>query len=368
MSVFLAGTRSTEEFAKVKAGLGGGGSLPSEYLWYFLFGLAFIILVSVVVSAIRRRRLGTPFRGWISISDPARIAAVFKRAADRQASCTLEIFDHHHSSVYRGHVFEARPDSHLLLELSRLPVLEADFDGFPAQVHLNFRPAPKEEMEHYQFSSHTQAINYQREKTWRVARVAIAWPKCVISAQRRDFLRLEPLGRHAMRAVIRRLPDDFKGLADELELIAEGEVLDLSVGGLQLLCDGAAEVMEHQKYLVILDLPMDDLDLELKSPRLYLLFQPLSRDIINRNNETRPVQTVIRGNFTGRYRRQPDTGLWYTTDFSPESFQDLAHWINAYQRFLLKKERGLMSTPEVRVNIYPSRPPERPASNKDDDQ
>lgn len=359
MSVLLSGSRSAEEFAKVKAGLGGGGSLPSEYLWYFLFGLALIILVSVIVSTIRRRRFGDRFRGWISISDPTRIAAVFKRAADRQASCTLEIFDHHHSGIYRGHVYEVEADSHLLLELSRLPGQEADFDGFPAQVHLNFRPAPKEEMEHYQFSSHTQAINFQREKNWRVARVAVAWPTCVISAQRRDFLRLEPLGRHAMKVPIYRVPNEFRGNTDQLEILAEGGLLDISVGGLQLLFDGAIDLVEHQKYLAVLDLPMDELNLELKNSRLYLTFQSLSRDVINRNDAAQATQTIIRGNFIGRYRHQADTGLWHSVDFSPEAFQDLAHWINAYQRYMLKKERGMTANPEARVSIYPTVRPDR---------
>lgn len=367
MSLLIAGLKSAEELAKVNAGMGEDCFLTAEYLSYFLFALALVILVSVLTSSVHRRRRGFMFRGWASISDPASINAIFKRAAERRAGCTLEIFDHHHGNIYRGHVHEVRTEDHLILELSRLPGQNVDFDGFPAQVHLNFRPSPKEAMEHYKFSSHTQAINYQREKSWRVARVSIAWPRCIISAQRRDFLRLEPLGRHSMKAALYRIPDNMPRDFEQLERIGEGEVLDLSVGGAQLLFGGINfEALDHHQYLAVVDLSVAELDLTLKTARFYLIFQPLAQNLISQGGESEETQTLIRGKFTGRYHHQADTGQWVSTDFSTEIFQDLAHWISAYQRYLLKKEKYLTAIPEDRVNTCQAPPPSRPASKNSD--
>ena len=375
MFFFAVATKSTEELAKVKSGLDASDqSLPYEYLLWFFLGLVFLVGLSVIVTWLRKKRHGFIFRGWTSITEPNRIAAVFKRSAERQANCTLEIFDHQHTNIYRGQVYEVNPGSHIILELSRLPGQGADFEGFPAQVHLNFRPAPKENMEHYQFSSHTLAVNYHREKNWRVARVAVAWPKSIISAQRRDFLRLEPGGEHAMKVLLAPAPAPAEEgplpSLEHLEPLAEGSVMDISVGGIQLLLPGLQVLPASGDFLVSLDLPMSGLDMELKDTRLHLLFTPLTRDVINPADETavqagKLTRTIVRGGFSGRYRFDADAGTWKRLPFSQESFQDLAHWVHAYQRFLLKKEKGLTPTRFERVNAYPSIPPERPAPRDD---
>lgn len=365
--MLFAATKSTAELAKVKAGLSGGNEMPLDWLWWFFLGLAGVVVLALFFTWLRRRRSQSIFRGWTTISEPNRIAAVFKRAAARQADCTMELFDHQSTNIYRGHVYEARPGSLVLLELARQPALDAEFEGRPAQVHLNFRPAPHETMEHYQFSSHTLNLDYKRERDWRVARVSVGWPKSIISAQRRDFLRLEPVAGHSMVAQVRPLPEDMSlAPGQDKPAEAEGSVLDISVGGLQLLFAGVQRLNEGENYLVTLDLPMADLDLELKSTRLFLVLRPLSRDILGLTSEApdhRPglgARTVVRGSFVGRYRLQPGRDLWEFIDFSVENFQDLAHWINAYQRFLLKKENGLISRPIERRNIYPAQPPARP--------
>ena len=371
MSILFSAAKSTEEFAKVKAGLQGGDRLPYEYLWWFLAGIMVIVLISVAYGLFRKKRHSSIFRGWASITEPNRVAAVFKRAAARQANCTLEIFDHQHTNVYRGQVFEAKPGINIILELSRLPGIEADFEGFPAQVHLNFRPAAKEAMEHYQFSSHTLAVNYQMEKNWRVARVAVAWPKSIISAQRRDFLRVEPVGDHLMPVTVKTVGDEaLTGEFDRLPALAEGTVLDISVGGAQLLIPGISDINESRSYLLLIDLPVGELELDQKDNRLYLVFSPLARDVIGQSADPAiglsTTRTVIRGGFSGRYRRERDGDGWEMIDFSPEAFEDLSHWVHAYQRYLLKKEKDLMPSPVERVNIYPSIPPVRPTPKDDD--
>jgi len=374
MSIISVTTKATEELAKVKSGLDSSdSSLPYEYLLWFFLGLVFLICLSVIVTWIRKKRHGFMFRGWTSITEPNRIAAVFERAAARQANCTLEIFDHQHTTVYRGQVYEAIPGSHIILEMSRLPGQGADFEGFPAQVHLNFRPAPKETMEHYQFSSHTLAINYHKEKSWRVARVAVAWPKSIISAQRRDFLRLEPGGEHAIKAALMTAPEEEEGSLpslDHLTKLAEGSVMDISVGGVQILFAGVQNLPEGPDFLISFDLPMSGMDLELKNTRLHLLLCPLTKDVINPSAEAESgasgsARTILRGGFCGRYRFDADSNTWKRLAFSQESFQDLAHWVHAYQRFLLKKEKGLTSAHFERVNVYPSVPPKRPAPKDD---
>lgn len=365
-------TKSTEEFAKVKSGLDSTEAVPHEYLWWLFLSLAVLVALSVVITWLRKKRRGSLVAGWTTITEPHRLAAILKRAVDRQADCTLEIFDHQHADIYRGQIFEAAPDQSLILELAQLPERDVDFEGFPAQVHLNLRPAPKQPMEHYQFSSHTLGIDFQREKSWRVARVAVAWPKSLISAQRRDFLRVEPAGEYALTVALRLAPETPPPDPDETRPLAEASVLDLSISGIQLVIHGASDLPDNQTLLLTLDLPVDGLEAELKNTRLHLLLSPLYRELITLPGESSPAgpraRTVIRGNFVGRYRFNPETKVWHQVEFNLENFQDLTHWIHAYQRFRLKKEKGLMPVPVDRINIYPALPPERPPLKDDEEE
>ena len=369
--VFVA-NKASEELAKVKAGLSGGASMPHELMWWFLLALAMIVAVSAFVTLLRRRRHLAVFRGLVSISEPYRIAAVLNRAVHRQANFNLEIFDHQHSSTYRGQVFEGKPGVHLILELSRLPGPDVEFGGLPAQIHLTFRPGPQEDMEHYQFTSHTLALSLQREKNWRVARVAVAWPKNIISSQRRDFLRIEPAGIHAMDEVkIYRRPEGQFQPPAEARPLAEATVMDISVGGAQLIIPGVAILPENKESLLILDLPMDELDIEIKEPRLHLLLNVLDIDVLglpgSAQASEKVTRTIVRGNFSGRYRFNPESTQWDFVKFSPGAFQDLSHWVHAYQRYVLKKENRIEQLPLERPNLFPSQPPARPRLDDDDD-
>ncbi len=374
MPIIFIANKAAEELAKIQASLSDSSSIPQTYLWWFLLALALIVAGATSFTLIRKRRHLALFRGLVSISEPYRIAAVLNRAVTRQANCSLEIFDHQHNSTYKGQVFEAKPGVQLILELSRLPGSDLDFGGFPAQVHLTFRPAPKEDMEHYQFTSHTLAVNFQREKTWRVARVAVAWPRSIISAQRRDFLRIEPVGRHAMDEVpIYRATEGRFEPPQGVRPLAEASVMDISVGGIQLIVPGVAAVPDNRENLLVLDLPMDDLDIDLKETRLYLLFNPLDVDVLglpgggSKAATEKVTRTVIRGNFTGRYKLDPVNGEWVFSQFSPESFQDLSHWIHAYQRFMLKKDNRTAAVPPERINLYPPKPPVRTTDEDEED-
>jgi hypothetical protein len=202
--------------------------------------------------------------------------------------------------------------------------------------------------------------------------VTVAWPKSLVSAQRRDFLRVEPAGEYALSAALRPAPEvppaDPEGFAPPE---AEASVLDISVSGIQLLIPGRSALPEHPLLLVTLDLPVTGLDVKLKNPRLHLLLSPLYRDLVTLPGEIAApagrTRTVIRGNFVGRYCFSPETGAWRQVGFNQEAFQDLTHWIYAYQRFELKKAKGLTPAPPPRFNLYPALPPERQKGEEDEE-
>ena len=312
---------------------------PHEYLWWLVLAVCLGVLITTTMSWVRRRRTST--RSWASLDEPHLIAALFKRAVEKKAECVLEIFDDRNSAVYRGHVLAA-DNPRLTLELSRPPAREEVFEGFPAQVHLNFRPGPKEPMEHYQFSSYTLDLDLKMEQDWCVARAAVAWPQSVISAQRRDFLRLEPVAEHAMSCALKENPAEPLRDLEALPALAEGSVLDIGVGGVQLIFPGIQELTEGRDYLLTLELPLTGLGLELQEPRLQLILTPLFRDVIRFGRGeaagSGDNHTIVRGNFSGRYSLSREAEVWRRVGFSLEAFQDLARWGHAYLLYRLRKK------------------------------
>lgn len=360
MSLFLASTNAVSQLAKVKAGLDESGSLPDGFWLYFLGGLAFFIALSLVVSWLRFRGRRSLLDQWTSLSDARRIAKILQRAAATEAHCSVEVFDARHKHIYRGQVCQAEPGRSLSIELDETPDYDVDFTELPAQVHLNFRPKPKEKMEHYQFSIQTLGLSWQRRRQWRVARLNISWPKSLIVYQRRDFVRIEPEGLHSLSADLLPLPRKPQAALEELPRLAQGRILDISTGGLQMLVPGPADLFPDSHYLLDLTLPLTDLGLQLAKPRLWLEIVLLARETIKQHSDSEKAPesdfTLIRGRFISRCHFD-DKGQWKMLDFSLNSFQDLTSWLYAYQRYQLNREKGLESRPEARLNIFPSRPP-----------
>ncbi|MDR1921347.1 MAG: hypothetical protein LBS31_06335 [Candidatus Adiutrix sp.] len=366
-----ANNKATEEFARLKAGFGGSGdSFPMEYVWPFLAGLIIIILLAAVIGIVRRKRRHDMFSGWFAVTEPERIAMVFRRAVAREALFTLEIFDQRHTVIYKGRVVDMRENYSVALELSQTPFPDIDFEGFPVQVHINFRPAPKVPMEHYQFSSRTMFIDFPRERAWRIARVLVSWPRSIISAQRRDFLRLEPSAEHSLSCLVCSVPQEPVADMGQVEEIATAAVLDISVGGAQLVFPGAPGLTETQRYMGVITLPGIELDSSTPKDTLYLLMQLMTQDVIGRGAAAdlsdKSIRTIVRTRFLGRYIFNKATQRWAYAQFSHEAFQVLSNWMYAYQRHQLQKEKDLLpSPPKGRVNLYPSIPPERPEPKDD---
>lgn len=371
LQLFVATTKSVDELAKFLFGLEHNTYQPPDYIWLMGAGLVILVLLLLFLNWKRRRLRRALLQDWATISEPNQLEALMLRASARRARCTLEIFDHHHTNIYRGHVYQSLVRNHLVLELDQIPAENSDFSGFPAQVHFNFNPGVKQKMEHYQFSGHTLWLAVEQEKNWRVARVRVSWPKSVISAQRRDFLRIESLAEHHLTADIRPAPASPPTNPEAFSPLARGSVLDISVGGIQILFAELVEIAENEEMLLSLSLPTAGLDIPTDQQRLHLLFSTLYYDhvtsdqIENASNPDSNSHTIIRGKFTGRYCFISDTQKWQKQSSNLDNFQDLAYWINAYQRYLLNNEKGLQSITLDRVNRYPAIPPIRPVPKDD---
>jgi hypothetical protein len=357
---------SAEQLAQVKTGMTSSRELSELDIW-IVVGIVvlvfFLILLTVLLNYRKKRKRQ---QGWSSISNPQTIWEVLSKAVSRQANFNIELYKTDHVLTYKGTVDSIDKDTFLVLTMADQPVAIEDFKDLPGVLHLNFRPAPKEPLEHYQFS--TKVVDCRYIKTplgWREAQLLLNVPKVLTSAQRRNFLRLEPREAYAFDCVLSNVPDGPIPNLATLENVCVGQILDISIGGAQLTIRSSVSLKETQRFVGVMELPCEELNITLTDSTLVLLIQLMSQDFIEKiDTQDEKSHSVLRLRFLGRYVKDPlKEGFFVYRGLTQNSMEDLAYWMQAYQRFIIKKKRHLLSSNQDSIrppNMFPAQPPKRP--------
>jgi hypothetical protein len=364
-SFLAAAANAADNLAQVQAGYSGPREIDFAAV-KIAGGILLSILALAAIAALIRRALRAKSgrSGWSSITNQNHIWDILSRAVSRQASVIMELYQVDHTLHYKGSI-DTLENGLLAITLSETPSPDMEFKEMPGVIHLNFRPAPKEPMEHYQFAARVHDRRYVRTQTGiREAQLLLPLPKVLTSAQRRSFLRLEPLGPFALGCRLHAVPEDaFPGL-DNLVQVADGQVMDISIGGCQIRLEPTGAIKETQRFVGVMELSVDELDADQKKPVLVILMQILSKALIEGQEGTgQKPSTVFRMRFLGRYLQDPLQKGWVYRGITSGSLDDLAYWLQAYQRYIIKKKRNLLpaDTASLRPpNMFPSTPPKRP--------
>jgi hypothetical protein len=361
-----AAANSADNLAQVQAGFTQTPSVSIADLKIILIILGILILVGVAAAFISwRRRLARQRKmGWSSIANPQHIWEILTKAVYRQANISLELYHQNHNVTYKGTLGSLENDSFLVLSLSDSPPADLEFKDTPGILHLTFRPSVKEPLEHYQFTTHVEESRYVKLRPdWREYQLVVPIPKVLTSAQRRSFLRLEPSPPFEVFCTLYQVPEDTFPDLSALEEITTGQILDISIGGAQLTLPTNATLKETQRFVGIIKLPTENLDVEIANPTMVLLIQLLSQDFYQKADTLESeAHRVLRLRFLGRYLQEPVNKTWVYRALSQISLDDLAHWLQAYQRYLIKKRHNLLPMDGALrpPNMFPSQPPKRP--------
>ncbi|MDR1313498.1 MAG: hypothetical protein LBQ12_07325 [Deltaproteobacteria bacterium] len=371
LSLLAAAAPAADNLAQVQAGFSGPREIDfGEVRLVVGILLAILVLAAAATLVLRFWKGRARKSGWSSITNQSHIWDIVSRAVSRQAGVTMELYQPDRSLNYKGSIDTVDDDGLLVITLAETPSLEMDFKDVPGVLHLNFRPGPKEPMEHYQFATRIHDSRYVRLKTgMREAQLLVPLPKVLTSAQRRSFLRLDPKPPYGLECRLHEVPEDvFPGL-NNLEHVADGQVQDISIGGCQLKLDPASPIRETQRFVGVMELPAEDLGVDLKKPVLVILMQILNKDRVEGLAGTGQKRaSLLRLRFLGRYLQDPLQKNWIYRGITPDSLDDLAHWLQAYQRYLIKKRRHLLPADVAKLrppNMFPSTPPKRPPLKDD---
>jgi hypothetical protein len=366
LPLILAAANSSDNLAQVQAGFAQTPSVSFSDIKIILIIFGILIVLGAVVALIgwRRKIARQKKMGWSSIANPQHIWEILNKAVYRQANVSLELYHQNHNVTYKGVLNALEKDSYLVLAISDSPSADMDFKDVPGILHLTFRPSVKEPLEHYQFTTHVEDSRYVKVRPdWREFQLIIPIPKVLTSAQRRSFLRLEPTAPFEVSCTLYQVPDDVFPDLSALEEISSGQILDISIGGAQLTLPSASTLKETQRFVGIIKLPTENLDVEITNPTLVLLIQLLSQDFYQKADSLESeAHKVLRLRFLGRYLQESLNKTWVYRGLSQISLDDLAYWLQAYQRYLIKKKHNLlpMDGGLRPPNMFPSQPPKRP--------
>jgi hypothetical protein len=370
-SLLSASANSTANLAQVQAGFSSSASLSDSSLQYIIYVAGAVILVILIAGLLHwRKKKSQTLKIWSSITNSQAIWEILSKAVSRQANFLLDIYQANQTITYKGVLSGIEEDVYLILSLSVSPSVEADFTELPGVIHINFRPAPKETIEHYQFTTKILSLRFVKINTWKEAQLVLPIPKTITSTQRRSFLRLEPTGSFSFNCELFNVPEGNISELDSLEPVCQGEVLDISIGGAQIKLTTSVTLRETQRFLGIINLPSPpELNVELSEPKLILLIQLLNKDFSNTMPQSgQAPHAILRVRFLGRYLKDKIQNIWFYKGLTQASLEDLSHWMLAYQRYLIKKKHNLLNPPaELHrpPNMFPSQPPARPPLKDD---
>jgi hypothetical protein len=364
-----AAANSTENLAQVQAGFNTPGNISDRdvtNLVYIGVAVAAILLVAGLINW--RRKRSHLNKGWSSITNSQSIWEILTKAVSRQAHFLLDIYEPTRSINYKGVLSGLEDNAYLILSLSETPSAEADFTDLPGVIHINFRPAAKEPVEHYQFATKVLSLRFVKMESWREAQLVLPLPKVVTSAQRRSFLRLEPSGDMAFECGLHNVPEGSIPDLSVLEEVCRGPILDISIGGAQVKLQSTVALKETQRFVGVMALPTEELSVELVDNVLVVLLQLLSQEYVQASAQFgQEAHTNLRVRFLGRYLKDKLQNVWVYRGLTQTSLEDLSHWMLAYQRYQIKLKSHLLSSQNFSrpPNMFPSQPPKRPPMRDD---
>ncbi|MDR3205340.1 MAG: hypothetical protein LBV23_11485 [Deltaproteobacteria bacterium] len=367
--IFYA-NNSAENLHQLQAGLNTASQVNDASLKYFVLLGAIIVLSGLMALIIHfRRKKNRQTKGWSSITNSQSIWEVLSRALARQAHFTLDLYEANRTVSYKGVLSGLEDNSFLVLTLADPPPSDADFTDLPGVLHINFKAGPKEPIEHYQFATKILSLRFVKVNNWREAMLVLPLPKVITSAQRRSFLRLEPIGEHAFSCGLYTVPEGPIPDLSALEEVCQGDVLDISIGGAQLKLPSNVTLKETQRFLGLITLPTNELNLELTDRTLVLLLQLLSQEFVQMASDRGQIShNILRVRFLGRYMKDKVNNVWNYRGLTQMSLEDLSYWMQAYQRLMLKKKNNLLPPPSGShrpPNMFPPSPPKRPPLKED---
>ena len=364
------GNVDTEYLRRVQNGFSALGTNISWPLlfWLLAFFLCLVLLLILLRRIFRPQRYGLGGRNPDIIDDPDEIGEIVERAVEQRAVFDLEVFDKDYKEIYKGQVLGINLRGQAEMEISSFS--DPNLDFVDKEVQIVFRMSRRGKQEFYQFNTISKYVGITDIAGRREKSVRLAMPAVIEVGQKRKHLRVEPVGRFRFKVIL--FGSKQKGMVHSMASfyrLHEADVDNLSIGGLQLIVKSRLmdlKVKPNQEVFVHFRPPQSLMDVENLPKDFFIQARVIAvqrkvtgRRIMSRESDMMTIgPNQIRLMFTGRGRLNKAERRVYFNEATTMAFEDLSRWIQAYQRILIREERGTEARPDRIKNIYPRRPPE----------
>ncbi|MFH1137311.1 MAG: hypothetical protein V1816_14670 [Pseudomonadota bacterium] len=337
---------------------------------------AILILVAIILLLLALWKLFKPAEYSLAkrkvdqIVIPADIREIIERSVTLRAMYEIEVFDKAYKQIYKGQILGINERGELEVEIPIFQDVSLDFRD--KDIHAAFRMSRFGKQEFFQFDSVSKGlgrglISHQKERV-----LFLSMPRGLEIGQKRRYIRIRPRGAfqfsvYLLAPAIAANPMPLK----ELRRLHVTEADDVSVGGLRLVVTARTSeirVQAGQDIYAHFRLPLAGLNVKDMVPDLIVQVKVVSvarqatgRKVMSSQAvEKTPAPHYIRLMFTGRgqvNRKEQNVSF---RPFTTLLFDDLGHWIQAYQRFKIQEEKGTGSKPLHVANVYAKKPPATP--------
>jgi len=330
-------------------------------------------IAALVLFLLVLKRVLRPNRSFLAdpnidrIVQPRQIHGLIRRSIDTRAMYDLEVYDPAYQQIYKCSPLGLNRDGQIEVDLGGFTNPNLDFAG--KRVRVAFRLARRGKQEFYNFETRSLYLDRTTIRGYQEKAIRLEMPKVLTLGQKRRFVRVEPRGAFSFELnIVRPTSAQEQIPLKEMKLVAKAAVEDISVGGVKavLVPQTAAPDLKPNDLLYLhFQLPARELGLENVPKNFFLAARVVScEDSPSREKRLRRM-FVERGALDVPSRAVSfKAATWM-------SFEDLARWIQAYQRRQLKEARDTASKPETLFSIYaapmaeaaprqPQEPPQRP--------
>ena len=348
---------------------------------FFLFLLALILIVLLLRVIFKPGKVKFGSAREHLITDQDAVQRVVQRSVDHRSLYDLEVFHPDYKEIYRGQILGLNDNDEIDMELSSFTDPSLDFAD--KDVRVAFDVSRRGNKEFYQFGTVSHGIGYTTRYGRKYKAVRLAMPQIIEMSQKRQHLRVHPTGSFSFKVNLIKsvLPGDRHSLLG-FRRVHKADVTDISVGGLQAVLITRTrdlKIRVGEEIIARIAPQSDGLGLEeipgefiIKAKVVSIWRRPTGRRVMSREmDDLTEGPHEVRLQFTARGNVDRDARLVTFRPAAPMVFEDLARWIQAYQRHEIQKKRGTLPQPEKLRNQYPRVPldvkpryPSEPLSRK----
>ncbi len=352
------------------AAWGGGGLTWDELLVIILVFVAAVLVILLLRQWFRPQKIRLAAGEMDEITDAGNILQIVEKSVELRAVYDIEVYDRNYQEIYKCPVMRINRDGFIEAGLSSFTDLTLDFRD--KNVGVSFRMSRRGKQEFYHFETICRDLVYTDFRGLREKALLLSMPGRVTVAQKRRFLRVQPEGEYVFNVDLVALsrPENPAPLG-AFRLLHRTRILDLSIGGLQVVLmaplKGPGLELKQQLYLR-LRLPLRELNVERLPDQM--IIQAKIVGLERQEPETPPVASSpgevplwpyhVRFMFTGRGRIDEAKQTVLIQDAREISFEDVARWIQAYQRLLIQEDKGTKPEPVETFDLFRRRSPLHP--------